>query len=104
MPLTAPSIRYDGAVKSFEALSISLANSGSSLHAIADRRTASTKNRATLLLNRRLTIRDFIWPSERKHSTGLTQRNAPRTLRRLLSFSAGSVNIVQRVQGRWSFL
>jgi hypothetical protein len=41
---------YDGAVKSFDVLSVSPASSGNSLQAIEDRRTTMTKTLATLLL------------------------------------------------------
>jgi hypothetical protein len=50
--------RCDGVVKSFAGLSISLTISGSSLHATADKRTASTRNLARFPLNRNLIWRD----------------------------------------------
>lgn len=68
---------HEGAVKSFEALSTNLVNSGSSLQAIADRRTASVKKRAMLVFNRRLIIRDFIRPIDRQNSTEITPVQRP---------------------------
>jgi hypothetical protein len=56
-----------------------------------------------LLLNRKLMVRDLTWltcPSgECASSIGMTRLYAPRILGRFLSFSEGSVNIVQRVLG-----
>ncbi len=51
MALETSRITYDGVVKSFEVSSVSFVSSGNSLHIKAERRMATIKTLATLLLN-----------------------------------------------------